>query len=481
MKILFVSSEAAPLAKVGGLADVVGSLPKALTALGHEVRVLIPQYGSLDTNRFPLTPVITGYPVSLPGDTQSVNLNLTVSDGAPVYTLENPKYFGTREIYGTFDLERFFFFSRAAFEILPKIEWSSPGGMIVHCHDWLTSLVVMWIKKTGSPYSTVFTIHNLAYQGYFDELFMYRHDLKKDWDYFPPDAPHPPLSFMGQAVLWADLVTAVSETYAREITTPEYGMGLDALLRYRAAGGGMTGIVNGIDYRDWDPKTDIHLPVNFDSSSMKNRALNKIALQKVAGLPVDSSIPLIGMVQRLDEQKGIDILGQGADRMLQETGAQLIILGRGRENYEEMLRQIDARYPRQVSVFIAFEEALAHLIYAGCDMFLMPSHFEPCGLGQMIAMRYGALPIVRHTGGLVDTVPAFSPDLRQGNGFVFHEYSPEALIEVIKEASEAFQNKKAWLQAMQRVSRLDFSWQSSARRYETAYQQVLERTRMAEK
>jgi starch synthase len=285
------------------------------------------------------------------------------------------------------------------------------------------------------------------------------------------------MSFMAQAVLWADMVSTVSETYAREITTPEYGVGLDALLRYRSSEGNLMGIINGIDYEYWNTSNDPYLPVNFSPSGMAKRTLNKTTLQRVAGLPVDSDIPLIGMVQRLDEQKGIDIVVQGADRILQETGAQLVILGRGRDNYENALRQIAARYQGQVSVFIAFEEPLAHLIYGGCDIFLMPSHFEPCGLGQMIAMRYGAIPIVRHTGGLVDTVPQLSPDLSTGNGFVFHEYSPEALVKAVLEATNAFKNKPAWQRAIQRVSRMDFSWQNSARRYETAYQQVLEKNK----
>jgi starch synthase len=473
MKILFVCSEVSPLVKVGGLADVTGSLPKVLRALGHDVRVLIPQYGSIDTLHFPLTAVKTGLPISLSGESQSVNLNRTQVDGTPIYLLENQEYFGTKEVYSN-DLERFFFFSRAAFATLPEMDWQPD---IVHCHDWLTALLIMWIKKAGYPYATVFTIHNLAYQGFFDANFMESHDLKKDWAYYPPAAPPPPMSFMSQAVLWADLITTVSETYAREITTPGQGVGLEALLKYRAALGGLTGIINGIDYQQWNPQTDDYLPVNFDCAGMKKRAFNKIALQKVAGLPVDSSIPLIGMVQRLDEQKGLDILGQGIDTLLRDTGAQFVILGRGWKNYEEMLRRIAARYPQQVAVFIAFEEALGRLIYGGADMFLMPSRFEPCGLGQMIALRYGALPIVRHTGGLADTVAKFNSDLTQGNGFVFRDYAPGALIEAGKEAVEAFGNKKGWLQAMQRVSRLDFSWESSAQRYLSAYRQVLEKTK----
>jgi starch synthase len=450
-------------------------LPKALRSLGHDVRVLIPQYNSIDTHRFPLTSVKNSFKFSMLGETQAVNLNQTQVDGLPVYTMENQKYFGTKEVY-TNDMERFFFFSRAVFEILPHLDWQPE---ILHCHDWHSSLVVMWQRKANYPYASVFTIHNLAYQGFFDEYFMKQHDLKKDWDYFPPDAPRPPYSFMAQAVLWADLVTTVSETYAREITTPEFGTGLDTLLRYRAGEGRLAGIINGIDYDCWNPASDPLLPVNFTAESMATRVLNKMALQRVAGLPLDSNIPLIGMVQRLDEQKGIDIVGQGIDRILSETGAQVVVLGRGRDNYEGMVRQIATRYPQQVAAFIAFEESLAHLIYGGSDIFLMPSHFEPCGLGQMIAMRYGALPVVRHTGGLVDTVPKFSPDLGTGSGFVFHEYTPEALVKAVQEATGAFKNKTKWQRAMQRVSQLDFSWRSSARRYETAYQQVLEQTKKA--
>ncbi|MDD5701428.1 MAG: glycogen/starch synthase, partial [Dehalococcoidales bacterium] len=396
-------------------------------------------------------------------------LNLTDCGGVPVYTLENQEYFGTREVYFN-DLERFFFFSRAAFEILPQMDWQP---RVVHCHDWLTALAVMWIKKAGYPYATVFTIHNLTYQGFFDENFMRHHDLKKDWDYSPPGAPRPPRCFISQAILWADMVTAVSETYAREITTPELGVGQDALLRYRGAS--LVGILNGLDTDYWDPQADPFLPVNFGPGETPKRTLNKIALQKVWGLPVGGDIPLIGMVQRLDEQKGLDILLQGSDRLLSETGAQFVILGEGWDNYEDILRQLASRYPRQVASYIAFEIELAHLIYGGCDMFLMPSRFEPCGLGQMIAMRYGALPVVRHTGGLVDTVPPLSPDFKTGRGFVFHEYSPAALVAAVKEAVEAFRNKGAWTEAVRRVSQTDFSWQTSARKYEQVYKQVTER------
>ncbi len=463
MKILFICAEAAPLVKVGGLADVTGSLPKALKTLGHDVRVLLPQYGCIDSLRFPLTKVQADFQFSLDGSMCSVGLNQTTVDGVIYYTLENSGMFGTREVYAN-DLERFFFFARAVFEILPHFDWQPD---ILHCHDWHTALVPFWSKKAQYPYASIFTIHNLGYQGFFDQGFMDRHHLGTDWD-SPSGAPAPGYNFMSQAVLWADRVTTVSETYAREITTSELGVGLDCLLKYR--GQDLTGIINGLDCDYWNPQTDPYLPVNFDADHLPRRALNKVALQRVAGLPVNGDIPLIGMVQRMDEQKGIDIVTGGIDSLLKETGAQLVILGRGRDSYEAAFRQIAGRYPQQAAAFLAFEEPLAHLIYGGSDMFLMPSRFEPCGLGQMIAMRYGALPVVRHTGGLVDTVPPLSTDLSSGNGFVFHDYSPAALVRAVKGACQAFRNKNAWAKAVRRVARLDFSWQASAKKYNSVYE-----------
>lgn len=470
MKVLFVASEAAPLAKVGGLADVVGSLPKALTELGHDVRVIIPQYGCLDVIQYPTTLVVDGFKLSMPGGKESVTLRaITLKDKLPVYMVENQRYFGGKEVYSKNDLERFFFFSQAVFELLPQLDWQPE---IVHCHDWHAALVVMWQKKTGYPYGSIFTIHNLAYQGVFNEAFLKAYNLKKHWEGYPQGAPKPPLNFMSQGILWADLVTTVSETYAKEIVTPEYGEGLDPLLSYRQKS--LLGIVNGIDYEEYNPETDPYIPIRYNSSTLEKRIGNKLALQRRGKLPEETEILLIGIVQRLDEQKGLDILGKAIDPLLKETKIQLVILGRGREHYEDMLKQIASRYPQQIALFVTFDNPLAHLIYAGCDAFLMPSRFEPCGLGQLIAMRYGALPVVRHTGGLVDTVPELTPDLSQGNGFVFKEYAPEALITAVKRATEIFRNKRAWYETQQRVMALDFSWRNSALKYEAAYQRVLE-------
>ncbi len=470
MKILFVASEATPWAKVGGLADVVGSLSKALANLGHEIRLIIPKYGSIDLSSHLVTSIRDNFKIEIMAKKELANL-LFISGKVPVYMVENNKYFGGKEIYSENDLERFLFFSKAVFEILPQLDWQPE---IVHCHDWHTALIPLWQKEAGYPYVSLFTIHNLAYQGFFDENFLALSGLKKYWQAFPLQTLKLPLNFMSQGILHADLVTTVSETYAKEIVTPEYGEGLDPLLRYRQKD--LIGIINGIDYEEYNPATDPYLVVNYDSSTLHKRIANKLALQQRSNLPQDAEIPLIGMVQRLDEQKGFDILEKAIDVILEKTKTQIIILGKGREYYENMLRQIASRYPQQIALFIRFDNPLAHLIYAGCDMFLMPSRFEPCGLGQLISMRYGALPIVRHTGGLVDTVLEFTPDLKEGSGFVFKDYTPEALIAIILKAVNTFKNQKtSWYKAMQRVMELDFSWRASAKKYEKIYEESLKR------
>jgi len=468
MKILFIAAEATPLAKVGGLADVVGSLPTALIELGHDVRLMIPQYGTIDLSPYSVSHLEDNFGVRSMGKVESAGLNITtIKHKVPVYMVENKTYFGRDDVYSRNDLERFLFFSRAVFEILPQLDWQPE---VVHCHDWHTALAVMLVKKRPNPPAMIFTIHNLAYQGVFDKSFLAESGLENDWRDYPSDAPKPPPNLMSQGILWADLVTTVSETYAKQIVTPEYGEGLDSLLRYRQKD--LLGIVNGLDYEEFNPEIDPYLQVNYNSTSIERRTLNKLALQKRANLPQDADIPLIGMVQRLDEQKGFDILEKAADHLLTETRAQFFILGKGRERYENVLKRIAAKYPEQVAAFITFDNPLAHLIYAGCDLFLMPSRFEPCGLGQLIAMRYGALPLVRHTGGLADTVLELTPDLEDGSGFIFRDYTSEALIAVVRQGIEAFKNKVAWHQAMRRVMKRDFSWRASAVKYERAYRQI---------
>ena len=469
MNVLFVAAEATPLVKVGGLADVIGSLPKALIERGHDVRVIMPRYGIIKADEFPVIPVIDNLNIEVMKTTKQVSLKLTeLGSGVKVYLLDSDEFYNSTEVYGKDELRRFFLFCRAILDILPELDWQPD---IIHCHDWHTALIPLWLKKNGSHYASIFTIHNLAYQGFFDGNFLFDVGLENDWQLRPAGAPDPPLNFMSQGILWADVVTTVSETYASEILTPEYGVGLDYLLRYRQ--GRLFGIVNGLDYDEFNPAADAFIPTKYDISTIDKRIGNKLALQKRAGFIEDATVPLVGMVSRLDEQKGLDILTAGFDPLFQNTEVQLVILGKGREGYHDLLRQAVSRYPQKLAVFIDFDDALARLIYAGCDMFLMPSRFEPCGLGQLISMRYGAVPIVHHTGGLVDTVQELAQDLSKGSGFVFQDYDSGAMLTAIQRAVNSYK-KKAWQNVMRRIMAIDFSWQASARKYEALYRKALE-------
>ena len=465
MRILFVAAEVSPLAKVGGLGDVIGSLPKALNDLGHDVRIIIPRYGSLDLSQHQTSLLRKGFEIPIKAAKTSADLLITTLENkTPVYLIENSQYFGGDEIYGKNELERFFFFSKMVSEILPRLDWQPE---IVHCHDWHTALIPLWLRKFGYHYVSLFTIHNLAYQGDFDEAFLVDSGMKEYWDKCPLEASYLPFNFMSQGILWADLLTTVSETYAKEIVTPEYGNGLDSLLRYRQKD--LFGIINGVDYDEYNPSTDQYITASYDSSTLERRLANKLDLQKRLKLTQSAKTPLLGMVQRLDQQKGVDLLEKAIVQILTKAKAQIVIQGKGRPYYESQLRQMATKNPHHLAVEITFNNALAHQIYAGSDMFLMPSYFEPCGLGQLIAMRYGALPIVRHTGGLIDTISDLTPDLAQGNGFVFRDYTPEALIAIVNRAINAFGNRQVWYKAVQRVMNLDFSWQASAKKYDKLY------------
>lgn len=471
MKILFVAAEAAPLAEVGGLGEVIGSLPKALNQLGHDVRLIIPRYGTIDAAQYPMESVIEGLNIQNMQATKSLNLRVTkLPDKIMAYLVDGHDFSRSCEIYGRDDLQRFLFFCRSVVEMLPKLDWQPE---IIHCHDWHTALIPMWLSKNNSRYTSVFTIHNLAYQGAFADSFLSEFGLKSDWVSWPAGVSEVPFNFMAQGILLADMVTTVSETYAKEILTQEYGNGLDQILRYRS--GNLYGIVNGIDYREYSPASDPLISAQYSSSALDNKVINKLALQERMGLPKDDDVPVIGMVTRLDEQKGLDVLLDGFAGLFEDTQVQLIILGRGREHYHQLLGQAMERYPQKVAVFLAFDDALAHLIYGGCDMFLMPSRFEPCGLGQMVAMHYGAVPIVRHTGGLADTVQDLTPDLSRGSGFVFLDYNAEAMTVAIKRAIAAYATQReAWHGIIKRIMDIDFSWQSSAKKYESVYRKALE-------
>lgn len=470
MKILFIASEAFPLAKVGGLADVTTSLALALQDLGHEPCLILPKYGSINADMQDIHngPIV----INFRGHYEQVTLGMTrLKRRVPVYLVENEDYFGGKDIYTDNDLDRFFFFSLAIPAIISQLELFPD---IVHCHDWHTSLVPLWLKKEQIALPCVFTIHNLAYQGTFDQKFFSSSGLSSIWqEYVPSDAPRPPLNFLSQGILLADIVTTVSPSYASEILTPQYGEGLHELLSYRR--NRLYGIVNGIDYEEYNPTSDPYLVRNYDSTTIQRRVENKLALQRKGGLLQKPDIPLLGMVSRLEEQKGIDLVLQAIDPFIMQTGAQLVILGEGREHYHKLLTRAAQEHPGRLSVFIANDERLARLIYGGCDVFLMPSRFEPCGLGQLIAMRYGAIPVVRNTGGLADTVrdvaegPLLSLRGQKGNGFVFQNYAVQEMLEAIQRAEKSFYHREEWRKLMRHNMEMDFSWKASARKYEDIY------------
>jgi starch synthase len=462
MKILFVASEAFPLAKVGGLADVTSSLAAALRSLGHKPCLILPRYSSI---RIPVKDVPRGsFPVGFLGQYEQVAIKMTkLEQGIPVYLIENDHCFGTEEVYAGDALKRFLFFSLTVPAIISQLDLRPD---IIHCHDWHSALTPLWLKKAKMKTPCIFTIHNLAYQGSFDQQFLSDSQLSSVWEeYVPAGAPRPSLNFMSQGILLADIVTTVSPTYASEILTPQHGARLEELLDYRH--NELYGIVNGIDYDEYNPATDSYLERNYDSTTIERRAENKRALQRKSGLPQNHNTALIGMVSRLEEQKGIDLLLQAIDQLIAETKAQLVILGQGREDYHELLREAALKYSDRMSLFIAHDERLARLIYGGSDIFLMPSRFEPCGLGQIIAMHYGAVPVVRHTGGLADTVKDVTE--ANGNGFVFENHDPLEMLTAIKRAEAGFYHREEWHNLMRHNMKVDFSWRTSARKYEEIY------------
>ncbi len=470
MRILFIASEAFPLAKVGGLADVVSSLAIALHDLGHEPCLILPKYRSmkacaLDNQNAELT-------VNSMGHHEKLALRMTrLKELIPVYLVENDAYFGTDEIYAQGELERFFFFSRSIPDIISQLDIHPD---VIHCHDWHTALVPLWLRQAKMPLPCVFTIHNLAYQGSFDQQFFLRSGLSSLWqEYVPADAPSLPRNFISQGILLADILTTVSPTYASEILTPQYGSGLDQLLNYRI--NELYGIANGIDCKEYNPTTDPYLARNYDSTRPEGKAENKLALQRKIGLPPDPEIPLFGMVSRLDEQKGIDLLLQGIDTFVAQTRAQLIILGEGREHYHAAFAEAVSKHPTRLSVNIARDESLARLIYGGSDIFLMPSLYEPCGLGQLIAMRYGTIPVVRHTGGLADTVKDVAEI--NGNGFIFQNYTVSDMLGAIERAEASFYRRAEWHNLIGRNMNLDLSWKVPAREYEDIYLQAVRASR----
>jgi starch synthase len=474
LKILLLAAEVVPFAKTGGLADVAGSLPQAVHALGHDVRVGMPRYGRIRPEQFNLTRALDSFPVPMDDHTEPAELmQTTLENNVPVYMVESVRYFDRDGIYMyPDDAERFIFFCRSMLEGIKRLGWQPD---VIHCHDWHTALVPNWLKTiyAHDPFYTniasVYTIHNLAYQGVFGYRVLEIAGIDEYGFIVHPDIVdlNEVVDFMGRGIHFADVISAVSKTYAREILTPEFGEKLDPLLRDRSDR--LFGVLNGIDLKEFDPATDPYLEANYTRESLDRRLQNKLALQREAGLLQDPHAPVVGIIARLTDQKGFDLITPIVEGLLQHLGAQFVLLGTGEQRYHDFFVELATRYPQQAGIFLTFNASLARRIYAGSDLFLMPSRFEPCGLGQMIAMRYGGVPVVRAIGGLADTVQDFDPATGAGTGFVFEAYDPMALYTALVRAVETYRHQDTWHKLQVRCMQQDFSWERSAHKYVELY------------
>ena len=475
MKILYVASEAAPWVKTGGLGDVAGSLPQALAALGHDVRVVIPLYSAIDSGLREQMRYVKNFYVRLAWRNQYCGVFETKREGVTYYFLDNEYYFCRGQIYGEYDdAERFAFFSKAALDLLRQVDFRPD---VLHCNDWQTALVSIYLRLQyvmDSFYEGMklaFTIHNIQYQGRYGPEIMENvlGISRREYDngFLEQDGD---VNFMKGAIICSDAVTTVSPSYAQEIQSPYYAYGLEGVLRLCA--GKLHGILNGIDTALYDPRTDPHLFAPYSAEDPAGKRVNKEELMRLCGLQAGEKTPVIGMVSRLVAHKGLDLVECVLDELLAED-VRLVVVGTGEWRYEQMFRQAQARFPGKVSAHLVFSGDLANKIYAGSDLFLMPSHSEPCGLAQMIAMRYGTIPVVRETGGLRDTVRPYWAETGEGTGFTFANYNAHDMLYVIRQACGLFRNDPAaWRALMKRDMGLDFSWDGSARRYVDVYQSL---------
>ena len=476
MKVLFAASECVPFVKTGGLADVVGALPKRLRDLGVDVRVMLPMYSAIEPKwREKMEHVLFFY-VNLGWRRQYVGIEKLVYEGITFYFIDNEQYFGRNYIYGygADEGERFAYFCRAVLESLPLIDFVPD---VIHCNDWQTGLIppmldIQYRKlEQYKNVKTVFTIHNLKYQGLFQiddiEEMVSLGELAYTADSLEF---YGMCSFIKGGIVFADHITTVSPTYAQEIQTAYYGERLDGLLRARADS--LTGILNGIDTVEYDPETDKAIAVNYTADTFEKKAGDKIALQRQLGLQENADAPIIAMVTRLNSQKGLDLV----ERVLAEimsTGAQMVVLGMGESKYEDLFNWAQWKYAGQLSATFQMNHELSHRIYAGADMYLMPSMFEPCGLSQLISLRYGTLPIVRETGGLRDTVLSYNEYTGEGNGFSFLNYNAHDMLHVIERAVSIYHEKKdVWNMLARRAMQGSYGWDESAKKYLALYEEL---------
>ncbi|MBC7343377.1 MAG: glycogen synthase GlgA [Clostridia bacterium] len=487
LKVLFVSPEVSPLAKTGGLADVSGSLPKALARLGADVRICMPRYKQIEKAQY-----VTDLAVDMDGHFETAVIRQTQLPvlphaganqpnhrAVPVYLVDNYRFFYRDGLYGFPDEgERYDFFCKATLSMLPRINFKPD---VIHTNDWQSALIPLYlrVKHQDEPFyqdiATVFTIHNLQYQGHFPKEILRLLGLSDA--FFTPDQLefYGRVNFMKAGIIWADVVNTVSPKYALEIQTADFGEGLDGLLRKR--GKHLYGILNGIDFHEFDPATDPRIIQNYSWEDPDKKVVNKNALQEEMGLPV-KNVPVVSIISRLANQKGLDLVAGIINRLIQ-AGAQFVLLGTGEDYYQRLFTQLQLQHRESVAVHIGFDANLAQRIYAGADIFLMPSRFEPCGLSQMISMRYGTIPVVRATGGLEDTVIDVSLNPKAGNGFTFREYSANALWEALDRALHMYrQQPDQWRQLMVRAMQANYSWEKSAARYLDLYRHAISDRRL---
>ena len=472
--ILFATSEAVPFIKTGGLADVAGALPKCFDKRYFDVRVILPKYACMKQEWKDKMEYITHFYMDLGYKNCYVGIMHMEYDGIQFYFIDNEYYFSGPKPYGDwlYDLEKFSFFCNAALSALPVIGFQPD---VVHCHDWQTGLIPVYLKDRfrGGEFfrnmKSVITIHNLKFQGVWDVKTIQRLTGLSDY-YFAPDKleAYKDANFLKGGIVFADAVTTVSNTYAEEIKTPFYGERLDGLLCARSHD--LRGIVNGIDYDVFNPETDACITQKYNAKNFrKEKVKNKIQLQRDLGLNEDPNAMLIGIVSRLTDQKGFDLIAYVMDELCQDA-VQIVVLGTGEERYENMFRHFDWKYHGKVSAQIYYDEPLSHRIYAASDAFLMPSLFEPCGLSQLMSLRYGTLPIVRETGGLKDTVEPYNEFEGTGTGFSFTNYNAHEMLATVRNAERVFyDNKREWNKMVDRAMAADFSWNHSAKQYEEMY------------
>ena len=476
VKVLFAAAEAIPFAKTGGLADVVGTLPRALQKMKVDARIIVPLYGDIPEEYRNQMRRVATETVQLGWRRQYCGLFEMQYEGVTVYFVDNEYYFRRKGLYNFYDeAERFGFFSKAVLDVLPRLDWTPD---ILHCHDWHVGMIPVLLRSHYchapwcSTIKTICTIHNLEYQGIFPHSVMgdmfnlhYDHDAAKALEFYGM------VNFLKGGLECADFISTVSPSYAREIQTRYWGEKLDGVLARRSDK--LIGIVNGIDTEVYNPITDPALFANYSARSFKGKVENKARLQEMVGLEQKPDAPLFGIVSRLVTAKGFDLVLRVMDEIMAQ-GAQLVVLGTGEPQYENLFRAASHHYPGRVAVRIGYDESMARRIYSGADLLLMPSQKEPCGVSQLIAMRYGCIPVVREAGGLKDTVESFNPETNEGTGFTFTNYNAHDMLHVIRLACDTYQDKKRWTMMMKMAMKAEHSWKTSAKEYVALYRRVME-------